>query len=130
MFFSPLLELCCSITWVYIQVGNRFDAICSGCVHCPSCTVEKHLNVPTCSVAIDHSISPGGYNVTLMTLVIEKGYWRTTSESVRVLSCYNADACNGGLTATRDFCRTGYKGPCEISHFFLFHVNGLDNTRP
>ena len=98
------------------QVEDRFLAVCSGCVECPSCTVDKHGNVSTCSDVIEHSTSPGGSNVTLMTLLIDRGYWRATNKSTTVFECYNEDACKGGLTGSVDYCSEGYTGPCEIPH--------------
>ena len=99
-----------------MQIENRFDAICSGCGDCSSCTVDKNETVSTCSDVFEHSTSPGGSNATLMTLEIEAGYWRATNDSTKVLECYNEDACNGGLTGSDDYCSEGYKGPCEIPH--------------
>ncbi|CAN0255267.1 unnamed protein product [Ascophyllum nodosum] len=106
-------------------VEDRFLAVCSGCVECPSCTVDKHGNVSTCSDVIEHSTSPGGSNVTLMTLLIDRGYWRATNKSTTVFECYNEDACKGGLTGSVDYCSEGYTGPyCSVCTYG--YVKGRD----
>ena len=79
---------------------------------------------PVCSKALEHSTSTGGPNATLMTLEIEPGYWRASSTSREISACDNKDACKGGLTGSPDYCRKGYKGPCEFGLFrkFVAHV--------
>ncbi|CAM9804321.1 unnamed protein product, partial [Ascophyllum nodosum] len=95
--------------------GRRYDNVCSRCDDCTGCTVEKPGVVSTCSAAMEHSTSRGGPNVTLMTLIIDSGYWRATNKSINVLECFNQLACNGGLTGSGRYCRDGYTGPyCAV----------------
>ena len=75
-----------------------------------------------CSTALEHSYSPGGPKATLMTLVIDPGYWRASNVSRYISVCYNKDACNGGLTGSTDYCSEGYEGACEFD--YIPYVSG------
>jgi len=93
----------------------RYEAVCFDCpdwVECSGCTIESSDVTPTCVVPLEHTKAnqPG---LTLETLSIDGGYWRTTAESDNILACHNPDACSGGQTGTDSFCASGYKGPCE-----------------
>ena len=48
----------------------------------------------------------------MSTLVINKGYYRTSNRSTDIRECFYKKACHGGRDADR-YCATGYKGPCE-----------------
>lgn len=114
MFYVDLAPINCSLRPVIrLQSDDIQETLCKGCGLCEDCTYEEPEKVPTCSVALDNSISPGGYSTTIEDLLIEPGYWRATSTSEKVLACYNVDACNGGLTSALDYCYKGYEGPCK-----------------
>lgn len=68
--------------------------------------------VPNCSPTVKHSSSPGG-TVTVEELLIDADYWRATNKSLNIRKCLNMDACLGGLTGSKGFCKKGYEGPCE-----------------
>lgn len=94
--------------------------------------VERNGSEPSCTEAMEHSESPGGTNVTLQTLSIDKGYWRTTSDSTDILPCYNPDACTRGLTGSPGFCKSGLQramwvlstGVATYHADLIFHDNG------
>lgn len=93
------------------QPDTLFDVICSGCdASCTGCSVPG--DAPGCAAEIERSNSTGG-DVTLATLLIDPGCWRASNTSMEVLTCYNENACRGGLTGAPDYCRSGYEGPCE-----------------
>lgn len=83
--------------------------------------------VPTCEVVLKHTTAAEEPGLTLKTVNIEAGYWRTTTESGDILACYNPDSCMAGLTGADSFGASGFKGPCEggvrgraVSLFFAF----------
>eukprot|EP00953_Heterococcus_sp_UTEX-ZZ885_P041488 21163-Heterococcus_DN1.PRE.3 len=47
------------------------------------------------------------------TVAVATGLWRATITSSKTYSCWNADACIGGVAAssTDGYCAVGYKGP-------------------
>jgi len=52
--------------------------------------------------------------MTLNTLDLEEGYWRTTLNSTEILQCVNKKHCLGGANIT-DMCADGYTGPlCAV----------------
>lgn len=69
--------------------------------------------MPTCATMFPHANSKSG-TVTIEGVVVDRGYWRANNKSDNVLSCYNADACLGGLTGDPGYCSDGYEGPCEL----------------
>ncbi|CAM9858548.1 unnamed protein product, partial [Ectocarpus sp. 12 AP-2014] len=100
----------------------RFEAVCVDCPpwgECAGCTIGKGDVTSTCEAPLEHTTArePG---LTLETLNIDGGYWRTTTESDNILACHNPDACRGGLTGADSFCASGYKGPycavCEADY--------------
>lgn len=73
----------------------------------------KNGTIPVCEeVPIGTYTKKSG--ATIETLVLEKGYYRTSRASVVVLECYLKDACVGGTNA-ENYCATGYKGPCKCT---------------
>lgn len=99
------------------QLGHIFDTVCDGCD--VSCREECSFGVgktPLCTEEFEDSKSTGG-NITLETLSIDPGYWRSTTFSRDVFLCYNADACLGGVTVDPGYCQAGFEGPCERRWF-------------
>ncbi|CAN0506184.1 unnamed protein product, partial [Ectocarpus sp. 12 AP-2014] len=101
---------------------ERFETECLDCANwdeCSGCTITSGDVVPTCETPLEYTTAeePG---VTLETLNIDGGYWRTTTESDSILACYNTDACNGGQTGEDSFCASGYTGSycavCETGY--------------
>ncbi|CAM9458195.1 unnamed protein product [Ectocarpus sp. 8 AP-2014] len=93
---------------------TRYEVVCDGCPVCDECDVEQAQLVPICSSQIEHTLSEGGQR-TVEELKIDRGYWRATNTSLRVLACFNERACRGGLTGAADFCEQGYEGPyCSV----------------
>ena len=50
--------------------------------------------------------------ITVETLAVEKGYFRTSNRSHDVRECYHKNSCSGGSDADT-YCSSGYRGPCE-----------------
>jgi predicted outer membrane repeat protein len=69
--------------------------------HCQLCT--KKL---TCTGIVGANSS---------TVAVANGLWRASITSSKTYSCWNSDACTGGVAAasTDDYCAKGYKGPCK-----------------
>lgn len=117
---APLLVvMACDLS----QPDEILETICKGCDSRKNCTYEEPNKVPTCSEALENSMSPGGYSTTIHDLVIERGYWRATTSSKNVLACYNVEACKGGLTDSPDYCHEGYEGPCK--RFYASYTNQM-----
>ena len=73
--------------------------------------------MPVCE-AVPAGVSTNGIlGMTLETLDISAGYYRTSNHSHEVLECYREEACSGGQDADR-YCAQGYAGPCK----FFFHT--------
>ncbi|CAN0107425.1 unnamed protein product, partial [Hapterophycus canaliculatus] len=49
---------------------------------------------------------------TLETLVIEPGFFRSSTASTDIRECFHEEACVGGVVPS-EYCATGYTGPCE-----------------
>jgi predicted outer membrane repeat protein len=74
--------------------------------HCQLCTKEL-----TCAGIIGANTS---------TVVLPSGVWRASTTSLKTYSCWNSNACLGGVAAksTDDYCATGYKGPCKLLYCY------------
>ena len=93
-----------------VQWDVEFETVCKDCgEQCHGCEFEGME--PMCFEELDHSKSPGG-NTTVELLLIDPGYWRVSNTSTKILACYNADACKGGVTGDPEYCLKGYEGPC------------------
>lgn len=68
--------------------------------------------MPSCTEAPEHTttLEAGG---TVASLVLEKGFYRVSPESLSILECFNKDACVGGIIAGQ-YCAKGYTGPCKF----------------
>lgn len=73
--------------------------------------------------------SDGG--MTLSTLKLERGYYRTSIESGEILQCHREEACVGGVEPS-GYCGTGYRGACEFKSPGVLHdyYKVLDNALP
>ena len=90
--------------------------MCSLCTD-PRCAAHTGIDmddttVPFCEVV------PGGVNttgisgMTLETLNLMPGFYRTSNKSREVLECHREDVCLGGSNADT-YCAEGYAGLCE-----------------
>lgn len=57
-------------------------------------------------------VQGGNAGLTLRTLELELGYYRTSSVSQDVLECYQEEACVGGNNAS-EYCAPGYRDACK-----------------
>jgi predicted outer membrane repeat protein len=117
--FSNNTAFCCyakssgshttTITSTCVDIAYQETAISECCaanaysdgINCRLCTAEL-----TCAGIVGANTS---------TVVLPKGVWRASTTSFTTYSCWNADACVGGVarTSTDDYCAAGYKGPCK-----------------
>ncbi|CAM9580855.1 unnamed protein product, partial [Hapterophycus canaliculatus] len=112
--FADQVLLCEPGTFLaYDEQGDSYNSTCVGCPACSGCEVYSAGSM-SCEPQFEHSVS-GGYPVVLETLQIERGYWRATNTSTIFLSCYNEEACVGGVTGSPGYCHEGYSGPyCSV----------------
>lgn len=93
---------------------TRFAGICQRCNGpCQGCMIEDNTSVPICTPLFTHAQSTGG-TTTIEGVMVDSEYWRSSNQSTDVLSCFNPEACLGGLTDDPGYCRVGYEGPCEL----------------
>ena len=69
-------------------------------------------SVPVCVVVPVGVKTTGNSGMTLETLDLVSGFYRTSNSSKEVLECYQKEACMGGSIAG-SYCAGGYAGPCE-----------------
>ena len=74
--------------------------------------------VPVCAVVPEGVNITGNSGMTLETLNLMFGFFRTSNKSIKVLECYREEACMGGSIVSR-YCAEGYAGPCEE---FYLHI--------
>ena len=94
---------------------QRYDSDCLGCTawaSCTYCSVVGDYRVPMCMTTLEHTTSRA-LSGTLETLSLERGYWRVSDTSKIILKCYREAACAGGSTF-KDYCSSGYDGPCKF----------------
>lgn len=63
----------------------------------------------------DEGVNCNSPGVTLASLPIREGYWRSSRDSLTVHECLHSEACAGAteIANSDDYCAEGYKGPCE-----------------
>ncbi|CAN0231803.1 unnamed protein product, partial [Ascophyllum nodosum] len=66
--------------------------------------------VPVCAVVPEGVNITGISGMTLETLNLMPGFFRTSTKSREVLECYRKEACMGGSIVSR-YCAEGYAGP-------------------
>ena len=62
----------------------------------------------------------GGGGMTLSTLKLDRGYYRTSAESQVILKCHQEKACIGGVEPSQ-YCEKGYQGPCKANPLGVSH---------
>lgn len=107
---------------VIAEQNLAYKTACNSCTNislCDTCIISNPDTVALCEPLLDHTDSPDASG-TLASLCLEKGYWRATNVSRKILPCYHKGACLGGVAETcggvfceRGYCATGYTGPCE-----------------
>ena len=106
------------------SISSYQDEACTGCFDeiCARCLTESEDVIQGDGIHIDglavcEETPPGATarssGTTLETLVLDKGYYRTSNSSHVVLECYQTHACLGG-TAAESTCAVGFRGPCEM----------------
>ncbi|GMH90277.1 hypothetical protein TrST_g7328 [Triparma strigata] len=81
-----------------------------GACACPKGTYD---NMEKSCVDVFEGVDRTTSGMTLETLKIEPGYWRTNSRSPDVRVCPVSDACTGGNST--NYCREGHTGPyCKL----------------
>ena len=70
-----------------------------------------------CAEAPPGTMAPSS-GTTVETLILEKGYYRSSNQSHNVWECYQTDACAGGVSI-EGICAVGYAGPCKIYTWYV-----------
>ncbi|CAM9484360.1 unnamed protein product [Ascophyllum nodosum] len=91
----------------------RRSVVCSRCTD-PLCGAHTGIDVdettvPVCELVPD-GVNTGNSGMTLETLDLMPGFFRTSKQSKEVLECHRKDACLGGPTVAL-YCAEGYTGP-------------------
>ncbi|CAN0158912.1 unnamed protein product, partial [Ascophyllum nodosum] len=92
----------------------RRSVVCSLCTN-PQCEAHTGIDMdettlPVCEL-VPHGVNTtGNSGMTLETLDLMSGFFRTSNKSREVLKCYREEACVGGSTAG-SYCADGYAGP-------------------
>ena len=105
--------------------------MCSRCTD-PQCEAHTGIDmddttVPVCAVVPDGVNTTGNSGMTLETLELMSGFFRTSNESREVLECYREEACMGGSTAG-SYCADGYAGPCKECYLHIACLTAVLNT--
>ena len=79
--------------------------------------------VPVCELVPD-GVNTGNSGMTLETLDLMPGFFRTSKQSKEVLECNRKDACLGGPTVAL-YCAEGYTGPCEGFYLLIANMKGV-----
>ncbi|CAN0364157.1 unnamed protein product [Ascophyllum nodosum] len=96
----------------------RWSVVCSLCTD-PQCDALAGIDmdnatVPFCEMVPDGVDTTGNSGMTLETLNLMPGFYRTFNKSRDVLECYREEACMGGSNADT-YCAEGYAGPyCAV----------------
>ena len=96
--------------------------MCSRCTD-SQCDVPAGIamdgtTVPLCEVVPEGVNTTGNSGMTLETLDLMSGFYRTSNKSREVLECYREEACLGGSNADT-YCAEGYAGPCEKFYLLI-----------
>ena len=105
--------------------------MCSRCTD-PECEDRPDIDMdntkkPVCLVVPEGVNTTGISGMTLETLDLMPGFFRTSNKSREVLECYREEACVGGSTAGR-YCAEGYAGPCEEFYLHIVWLTAVLNT--
>ena len=71
-----------------------------------------YTTVPVCEFVPEGANSSGNAGMTLETLDIMSGYYRTSNQSRNVMECHGEEACVGGSNVDT-YCAESYAGPCK-----------------
>ncbi|CAN0245080.1 unnamed protein product [Ascophyllum nodosum] len=99
-----------------VEVGDdtcRWGVACSRCIDQCDAPVGIDIDessVPVCVVVPEGVKTTGNSGMTLETLDLVSGFYRTSYKSKEVLKCYKKKACMGGSNAG-SYCAGGYAGP-------------------
>lgn len=95
----------------------RTELSCSRCgVTCEkqdifNWTTFSNDTMPVCE-PVPNGCTAGSPGTTLLTLPLDRGYYRVSNTSHDVRECHRRKSCKGGRDFD-DYCADGYTGPCE-----------------
>eukprot|EP00953_Heterococcus_sp_UTEX-ZZ885_P004358 2861-Heterococcus_DN1.PRE.1 len=77
------------------------------------CAADAYSDGEHCQLCTSELTCAGIVGANTSTLVLPSGVWRASITSTKTYSCWNSDACTGGVasTSTDSYCAPGYKGP-------------------
>ena len=107
----------CDISLKGSMTLNEGSTTPSSCI-CPAGTFDYTEKGRRCEVA-DEGSSQSVDGMTLDSLVLERGYWRSATSSLDIRQCRVEIACEGGSGTGRAngtrYCRDGHHGPyCDV----------------
>jgi predicted outer membrane repeat protein len=82
------------------------------------CAANTYSDGNHCQLCTTELICAGIVGANTSTVVLPNGVWRASTTSLKTYTCWNSDACIGGVAvrSTNDYCATGYIGPCKYCH--------------
>ena len=87
-----------------------------------------NTTVPVCAVVPEGVNATNGISgMTLETLNLMPGFFRTSNKGRTVLECHREEACTGGSNVSR-YCAEGYAGPCEEFYLHIACLTAYFNT--
>jgi hypothetical protein len=91
--------------------------ITSGSQNCDLCATGYYFQPRSdkCRVCLTGMMCTAkeGY-VTVSTLLLERGYYRTSNESDAIMKCPLRKACEGGAAIGQESCADGFQGMCNV----------------
>lgn len=112
---------CCPFAFVPKQSDSdicRADIVCTRCSDGCDDVVDglTFSSTSTVPAAVCQNLPVGtiasSAGMTLATLELAGGYYRTSNDSHVVLECHRKGSCIGGANSS-NYCAPGFKGPCE-----------------
>ena len=127
----------CHVCLLYYQNVSRFQTVCRGCTTVPNqildgVWVTNEHETPTCTELPKGTVSLSS-GTTVVSLTLQKGYFRTSNETSVIFECYRSEACEGGDDPGK-YCANGYEGACEYrihgkTEFFGFVLGCVIGTK-
>ena len=114
---NSMFYLCRAYEYAKPLVGEDDDGRGVSCEQCANIVGAEGVDCD----------NPGA---TLASLPIKEGFWRESRESSVIHGCLLEDACGGAtkVSSSDDYCRDGYKGPCESTYSRTVLVAGVPSV--
>jgi hypothetical protein len=90
----------------------------TGSVSCDKCATMGYYYQPhgdkcsVCKTGMMCTAKEG--HVTVSNMLLERGYYRTSSTSDAIMKCPLRKACEGGAAVGQESCADGFQGVCNV----------------